>query len=335
MKNDKIWGLLLHMTNSYATRRTKSPTLLFDDDVWNYTIENAAKAGFNTIVLETIDGVMYTSHPEISVSDAWTPSKLKKEIKKSTDRGLTGIPKCNFSAPHSAWLGQYRRLTSTAEYYHVCNDIICELYELFNHPEYIHIGMDEEDEEHAKFIGDGFAFFRRGELFWHDYRFLLECVKKTGAKPWVWYDASNGHDPQKCDDTEFKKRIDLDEVMISPWYYHFFDEKKFMRIEDYKYDLTPYRGMDIKYVEEFPKLRVVRETAYSKLEEGYHYIPTSWSYVKENIHDLMEFFAKGPQENMHGHLVSVWCQLDWKNKDRLDNAFTEFKMAKDKFYPNN
>ena len=45
-------------------------------------------------------------------------------------------------------VGIYERMVSTPIYYQVCKDLIEEAYEMFDHPEFIHIGMDEE--EHIK-----------------------------------------------------------------------------------------------------------------------------------------------------------------------------------------
>lgn len=69
---------------------------------------------------------------------------VHQEIKAS-DLGIKLIPKLNFSATHDAWLGEYERMVSTKTYYTVCQDIINEIYEVFEHPDYIHLGMDEED----------------------------------------------------------------------------------------------------------------------------------------------------------------------------------------------
>lgn len=331
MSNKKIWALMLQMSTHFAY--AKSNSLPLDDSMWNYMIENAAKSGFNTILLEVNDGVELASHPEIALPGAWSRTRLREEIKKCNDLGLTVIPKFNFSAGHCLWLGKYSRMISTDIYYQVCNDIIKEAYELFNHPEYIHIGMDEEDEEHARYNPDGYCMFRRGELYWHDLRFLLDCVKDTGAKPWMWYDPTLGHNPHTVDDTEYRAHVGLDEAMLSPWYYDSFDKSKFRLVKDYEYDFSPYELLNLTYVEEIPKYVDFRENIINHMHEGYSYIPCSWARNKGNTYDIMELFTKAPKDKYFGQIVSTWCMVQEKNREVLENALTEFKKAKDTFYP--
>lgn len=70
--------------------------------------------------------------------------KVELEVARCREKGLALIPKLNFATTHSFRLGEYRNMTSTNTYYKVVNDLIHEVYELFDHPEYIHFGMDEQ-----------------------------------------------------------------------------------------------------------------------------------------------------------------------------------------------
>ena len=181
--NKKIWAILVHLSMSQWAQ--KYDTLEFDDGMWDYIVEESEKTGINTIVLDVGDGIELGSHPEIACKGAWSRSRLRRELERCRSKGIDLIPKLNFATIHDVWLGQYHYMVSTPTYYRVCRDLIKEVYELFDRPKYIHIGMDEEDEKHAKMSAIDLAVYRKGELYWHDIRFLVDCVKDTGAMPWM------------------------------------------------------------------------------------------------------------------------------------------------------
>ena len=140
--NQKMWGLLVHLSNSEW--RIKYDRLNFDDEVWEYITDESQKIGINTIVLDVGDGIRFDSHPEICAENAWSKERVKEEIEKCRQKGISLIPKLNFAAIHDIWLGDYHRMVSSPIYYKVCADLIKEVYDIFDSPEYIHIGMDEE-----------------------------------------------------------------------------------------------------------------------------------------------------------------------------------------------
>lgn len=323
--DNKIWALLVHLSMNMWPGYESKP-LPFDDGMWEYILQNAAKAGYNTIVLDVGDGIRFGSHPEIANPSAWSRKRAHDEVKRCKEMGLTLIPKLNFSACHSPWLGKYYRMLSTEEYYHVCSDLIQELYIIFDKPEYIHIGMDEEDDEHARKYKNGLCVFRQGELFWHDLRFLLDCVESTGARPWMW------HDPTIVNYEEYLKQIDPKEAVLSPWYYDALKEEEFTPFSEYppEWDKTPFNGMDLQYVEDIPKLKAFRENIIPRMAAGFDYIPCSWCTRKKNTYNLMAYFKeKAPDSQWLGHFVSTWCSTEWKNKEIYDLAFREFREALD------
>lgn len=174
---EKMWGLLVHLSMNIALPiKNEIP---FDDDFWTYILEESVKTGINTIILDVGDGIEYESHPEIALKNAWSRDRVRSEVKRCKDMGIALIPKLNFATPHDHWLGEYARMVSSSIYYKVCNDLIKEVYELFDKPEYIHIGMDEEDARHV--AKHDYAVYRQGELYWHDLRYLVDCVKTTGT----------------------------------------------------------------------------------------------------------------------------------------------------------
>lgn len=331
MKNKKIWAILVHLSMHQWVQY--GDALHFEDDFWDYIIKESQNAGINTIVLDLGDAVQYMSHPEISAKDAWSHKRVRDEIKKCRDMGIALIPKLNFATTHSYWLGEYRNMTSSSIYYKVCADLIKEVFELFDHPEYIHIGMDEEDARHSK--EDELAIYRQGKLYWHDIRFLADCVCDTGAKPWMWSCPLFSH-PE-----EFGEHFDADEVVLSPWYYNAFRKENWTPVESRAeyvayYNEGDYAKLGIKFVEEDPFLVNFRKVALPLMDRGYNYIPCAsvFNRCDYNTSDLLEYFKdNAPDEQVLGFMTAPWFTTEWENKKYFDESFKFFKEAKEKFYP--
>ncbi len=321
---EKMWAIMVPLGVNMDWDNPQKK-LIFDEDIWNYIIDEAPKAGFNTILLDVNDGVQFKSHPEVSTEGAWSPEKIKEELKKCRERGLKVIPKLNFSATHDVWLKKYAWMLSTDVYYQVCKDLINELYELFEEPEYIHLGMDEENNfmmTHAKV---DLVVYRRGELLWHDLRFLVDCVKETGATPWIW------HDMLFKNPEEFKKRFSTDELLISPWYYRAFHEEHFAPMPPERYEELG----EFKYLEEGHFFANFRRVACPLAKDGFKYVPTgsAWGGNPHNSYELMEHFEEGaPDESIVGYLSAPWGWTTPEFKERYEESFKVVKEARAHFY---
>ena len=218
----------------------KYDKVLFDDEAWKIIIEEAAQAGINMIVLDLGEGVQYASHPELANPGAWTRERVREEVRALKQKGITLVPKLNFSATHHLWLGEYRKMMSTKPYYDVCRDLIYEVCRLFDNPPYVHLGMDEEGAAHF-FSNMELVAFRQGELLWHDLQFLCDCVRDCGSIPWVWGDI------QKFHTEEFYERVKAGSMILSPWYYFAIRKEHFTSIEYMKQfnsdlDKEPYKS---------------------------------------------------------------------------------------------
>lgn len=135
-----IWGNLLHLSyNMWCDRLPASwgnyrpdqlhnvqvsDTLRFDDSLWRDVTERMAKAGMNMVVIDVGDAIEYASHPEVSVKNAWSSTRLGEELARLRSLGLEPIPKLNFSTAHDQWLHDYSRMVSTPVYYKVCAEVI-------------------------------------------------------------------------------------------------------------------------------------------------------------------------------------------------------------------
>ena len=223
------------------------------------------------VLIDVGDGIEYESHPEISVKNAWTHAKLKKELAKIRSMGLEPIPKLNFSTSHDVWLGPYSRCVSTDTYYGVCRDIIAEVIKLFNKPRFFHIGMDEETAKHQK--NYNYVVIRQHELWWHDFYFLVKEVEKRECRSWIWSDYIWNHQE------EFLRKMPKS-VLQSNWYYGKSFSKK------------------ISYV-----------NAYHLLEKyGYDQVPTGSNHCEpENFGKTVSFARKYiSQKHLKGFLQTPW-----------------------------
>ena len=322
MATNKKWTLMVQLSmNQWHTFYSQ---LEFDESMWDWVLEEAPKRGFNHILLEVGDGIQYHSHPEISTEGAWSHRRVHKELARCREHGLTVIPKLNFSSFHCGWMKQYSRMISSDIYYRVAADLIREVYEVFEHPQYIHLGMDEEDINMAK--NREYAICRHGNLYWHDLRYLCDCVFDAGATPAIWYDAAF------VNPEEYRKRFDVNEVLLCPWYYWGLKSENFTKMADF-----PYRGqfdhLNLNVIEDLPRLKNFREQGIDYCKAGQKYLPTSWPSRPNNTYNLMEFLMDAPDENILGHVVAPWVALTEENRAKFEKAFDDFTAAKAKFYP--
>lgn len=332
MKQQKMWAFFVNLGawDAWVPPYTELP---FDQEMWDYIVEESARSGINTIVIDIGGGIDFASHPELTLKGAWSRKKLRDEMARCREKNITLIPKLNFATPHAVWLGEYRRMISSTIYYKLCNDLIKEAYELFDHPPYIHLGMDEEDAKHV--AHQEYAVYRQGELYWHDLRFLVDCVKDTGAKPWIWSCPLFDH-PK-----EYKEHFDADEVVLSPWYYNAFRKEHWTPIESREVYMTyynegQYANMGIKFVEEDPFLVKFREVALPLMKEGYQYVPCAsvCNQCDYNSADLMEYFKENaPDDQVLGFITAPWKPVLNEHKTYFEQSFKLFKEAKDAFYP--
>lgn len=326
--NEKMWAFLVNM-GAWEKAYQELP---FDEALWDYIVDEAEKTGINTLVIDIGGAIAFASHPELTLKGAWTRGRFRRELERCRQKGITLIPKLNFSATHHFWLGEYGKMVSTTTYYKVCSDMIKEAYELFDHPKYIHLGMDEESYRNV--ASRELVVFRQGELFWHDLRFLIDCVRDTGAMPWIWACPLFDH-PE-----EFKQHIDADEVIISPWYYHAFRKEHWTPIdshEEYRvyYGKSPFKEMNLTYVEEDPFHSNVRKWAIPLLKEGYRYIPCAATATQSPyaVSDLVEYFRDNtPEAQLPGFIMATWRPVLMKNKQKYEDAFRLFREAREQFY---
>lgn len=208
--DDLIWANLIHLSynmwQDYTPEKFKTksysrddsdenvakwaqyfhPELTCEQSTWDAIISKMAAAGLNMVLIDLGDAVQYESHPEISVQSAWTTQHLKKCLSQIRSMGIEPIPKLNFSTGHKAWMGPYQYTISSDTYYHVCKDLIEEVIDIFDKPRFFHLGMDEETCNHQD--DRRLTVVRNGDLWWHDFYYLVDQVEKNDVRSWIWSD---------------------------------------------------------------------------------------------------------------------------------------------------
>ena len=274
------WG---GSTGFRARLREPQPYMRTDEAEWKFCVDGLAAAGCNTLVIDMAEGVQYQSHPELAVKGSWSIEKFRAELDRIRRLGMEPIPKMNFSAAHDTWLGVYHRMLSTKKYYQVCSDVIREVYEMFDHPRYFHLGYDEETAQHQSKYQ--FAVVRQGELWWHDFLWFNKQVEDLGARTWIWADYVWHHRD------EFLKRMPRT-VLMSNWYY------------SPEFDLS-------KIDNEFTKTRVM---AYEWLDKaGFDQVPCASNCAGkgtiENLtHTVRYCVEKLDKSRLKGFLLAPWSR---------------------------
>ena len=308
----QYWSYLIHLSeNMWGQPSIRLPEdtdppvkLNTDDGTWRKVVDFLPTQGFNTVVIDVGDGIEYETHPEISVSGAWSKDKLKTELEHIRSLGMKPIPKLNFSTGHDGWLGKYAQMISTPEYYQVCKDLILEVAELFDTPELFHLGMDEETAANQK--NYRLVRVRGGDLFWHDLNYMFGVCEKAGSRPWIWADHCC-RDPK-----DFLAHMSKCAVQ-SNWFYGYFKK-------------NPDGSYNEKDVE-----------VYRTLEKaGYDQIPTC-STIFGNWKCAQDIMQLGKDdispEHLLGYISTPWFMTTPSDLYALLNEAQRFGDAKRKIYP--
>ena len=224
-RTDEIRSVLLHlgrnmwgwtpppgMQVAQKDFRPLATTLECREDLWRAATARAAEKGMNMVVIDLGEALAYPSHPELGVTGAWSPDKMRDELARLKAMGLEAIPKLNFSTTHNGWLGDYRCMLATKTYYRVVEDVLRDVAEIFGTPRFLHIGFDEETTKHQEWSARSLAVVvRKGDLWWHDFLHVVRTCEKHGMRPWDWADYGWHHEEYftKCPKC----------VLQGSWYY--------------------------------------------------------------------------------------------------------------------
>lgn len=315
MENKMIWAYLIHLGEAMwgdfepgdggaciFTDRSS-----FDMNVWlDVTADLERSKSCNMILIDVGDGVEYESHPEINRPGALTKKQLSDEIQRLRSLGFEVIPKLNFATSHDKWMGIYSRMVSTPQYYQFCTDVIDEMCELFGHPRFFHLGMDEECCVVQKKLP--ICIVRQHDLYWHDINFLIKAVEKNGARPWLWADYI-WHTPEN--EKDFLENMSHD-ALLSNWYYGSWQGELFTEIRN----------------------------AYAVLEaHGFDQVPTgsncdkSRDFTRDNmvltVKHCLNIIAP---ERLKGFMMAPWEMTNENQRPRHKEAVEVMKKSYDFYY---
>ncbi|MBQ6823912.1 MAG: hypothetical protein IJP27_04610 [Clostridia bacterium] len=307
---DKIRAVLLHLgSNMWCKKGRKGASIKDWEDfayreemfcqkeVWSRITALLPKLGFNTVMIDIGEGVRLDSHPELALPGSWSKEELRAELARLRELGLNPVPKFNFSAGHSAWMGDWAFRIGTPEYDVFCKEIIEETIALFDTPTLFHIGMEEEDYESQK--GNYIAVVRTPVKKTRDTKYLFDIIMSHGVRPALWMDRTT---LEQFGGAEKVRENMPREVLFFTWNYGMHrDFPTLEQASDY-----------IQMIHEFASL-------------GYDIIPTTstWSWhlnTKEVMTACKKFM---PDERMAGFMTASWM-LTRENKffQLLNDAYT-------------
>lgn len=184
--------------------------LICKDENWKQVTDHAASKGVNMLVVDLGEGLYYPSHPELAIPGTWSVEKMQQEIRRLNSLGMEVIPKLNFSNNHNGWMKDYQHMVSSRPYYQMCKDVLTDVYNIFGHPRYIHLGFDEEDNYSLQRYFN-YIMMRCGESWWQDFLYIVGIVEGLGARAMMWSDYGWDH-------ADFYIRCPKS-VVQCPWYY--------------------------------------------------------------------------------------------------------------------
>ncbi|MBQ7624192.1 MAG: hypothetical protein IJS65_02825 [Clostridia bacterium] len=197
MGNGMIWAFYMELSNhmwydeyssplGWYMPKPYSPENENDFALWAEMADFLCERKFNTVLIDVGDAVKLRKHPEICAPNALSKAELDRILSKFRSKGITPVPKLNFSACHDAWLKEYGRMAGSDIYRRVCGEIIDEVCGLFGSPSLFHLGLDEEDLENQ--LNCDAVIIRSPELWLSDVNSLFKACERNGARPWIWGD---------------------------------------------------------------------------------------------------------------------------------------------------
>lgn len=321
MRSNKMWAFMIQLGNNMWDKKDRQTAykkdeeesiyrdfLYTDKTTWDEITAFLPQCGFNTLLIDIGEAVKLDSHPELAVEGSWAKEEFKKELQRLRGLGLTPIPKCNFSCGHSAWLQDYAYMVGTETYDRVCKDIVEEVIELFDTPEFFHLGLEEED--YANQRSQPVAVVRNPAKKLQDATYLFDICRSHGVRPWIWcnYVCVEGYGGEEA----FCRSIPKD-VLISNWYYGNVPSDPTAYAENKSLDL------------------------YTKLGQwGYEQMPTSstYGYHLSTKYTMKHFQDHVDPQSPAGFMTAPWYATMPKYKYALLNDAFKFGKAKEAVFPN-
>ena len=272
------------MKRSYSIRLGIGEGAGWDEAVFDRAIDSMAETGLDTLHL-AFTNAEFKSHPELKGPETVEKAKAKEIIGRVRERGIRVIPEVNFSLAHAQWTKDWQYRIGSPEYYTFCSDLIEEAAEYCGGPEIIHLGLDEES--YWEVCSRDYIVLRNGKKKWDDFRFLMECCRKVGARPAAWADIY-WLDPVNC-----AKNVSRD-MILYPWYYGAMKHKNMQTHEQWeawlKANMSSYAN-HLRYWQNDDLLELQRRALTECAAAGYDVVPcVSICYgCDENAPEVLEW----------------------------------------------
>lgn len=159
-------------------------SVYFEKDTFYKITEAARDYGFDTVLLDLAEGIVYESHPELAIEGSMPRDQFKAELARLKGLGFTVLPKLDFSPQKNAWMGIYANRVGTEQYYKVCDDLTREVIELFEKPAYFHLGYESETFEDQQ--NNPVICRRHPSKRMADVNRLFDICREYGVRPWIW-----------------------------------------------------------------------------------------------------------------------------------------------------
>ncbi len=215
----KVKGYLMHLTHyDPAWVKLKHLEKRFSLPLALSLVDEIARAGLNTVIIDVEDAVLYKSHPELRRAYSAPMSDYRRLVTHALKKGLTVVPKLNFAKGtdvHNAWMSPYDEFPDTPAYFDRAMMLVDELIKGLDIGA-IHIGMDEDDRGNREFL--------------HTIKELHRRLAERKLRTIMWADV--GHMWAPVRHAKFKAvlpSIPRDVVMI-PWNYDLVSLRRWVRL---------------------------------------------------------------------------------------------------------
>ncbi len=334
---EMMWAMLIHLgSNMWSKPGEKKrftqdtlpyhETMFADKDTFRKVIDFMAECGMNTAVIDMGEGVKLDSHPELAIEGSWTKDEFKVELDHMRSIGITPIPKFNFSCAHNAWMKDYGYMVSSPEYHQFCRDIIAETVELFDHPKFFHLGLQDENAANQEYFP--VAVVRNSPTMIADANVLFKACLDNGTRPWIWLDTT----VTECFGgvEKFFENVPK-EVLISNLY------GGNLSLD---YPSVPNKDQQAGKIHMTPSAifrNPEKVQLYHELDKrGYQHVPTCTTYfgIYGSATQAMKYCKTKleNQENILGYIATPWCLTDADAIYSLKSEAYLFKNAKDTVY---
>ncbi len=289
----------------------------FDRARW--MVDEAYKAGFNTVQVNIADGVKLDKVPWQSLGDAWSKEEFKMWVVYARSRGLEIIPEVALLTHQEKFFQDnfpdlmFHSLTyaprQEAAYTDWVSTLLDELITLLK-PRAIHIGHDEvvgwNFRHQLKVLNFGESMLP-AELFLADVLRIHSYLKERNVETWMWGDMllspdefpsmleKHLHGGKKGYGKALRDKLPRD-IVICDW--HYFDQQT-----------------------DFPSLSVMQN-------EGFRVIGATWK-KQETIRNFSRYAA---MHNAYGMMATTWFHVQREEWDIVEKiiwdsgkAFKEFE----------